>query len=185
MNREAWLTQLIDALRPMFTEAGYEIPAVRVSCSWPSKSIRKRIAECWHSEASADGSRQIFISPVLGTEAEIADIMVHELIHACLPSGTGHKKPFKDAMKALGLVGKATSTHAGEELARRLNGTIKPLGKYPHAVLNLSEQEKKQTTRMLRLCCSECGCIVRTTQKWVNEYDADLWKCPCGGTLEA
>jgi hypothetical protein len=175
--REEWLVALVEALRPVFTNKGYEIPACPISCGWPSKSIRKTLGQCWLSTTAKDGSRAIFVSPKVANAAEVAGIVVHELLHACLPDGTGHKAPFKKGMKALGLEGKATATEVGPELAERLNVICKDLGEYPHAALSLSAQMPKQGTRMLKLLCPGCGYTARTTAKWI---DAGLPTCCCG-----
>lgn len=177
-TREQWLEALTAALRPIFEDAGYKTPSLRVSCGWPSKSIRKRIGECWHAKACDDHkTRHIFVSPVLAVALEVADCFVHELIHACLPDGTGHKAPFKKACKTLGLEGPCTATHAGKDLAQRLHAIIDKLGDYPHTKLIVGLQEKKQSTRMLKLTCAGCGYVVRTSQKWI---DVGLPTCTCG-----
>lgn len=181
-TREEWLVALVDALRPTFAEAGLSLPTCRVSCSWPSRMIRKRMGECWHSKAAKDGSRHIFITPLIDKAFETAEIMVHELLHACLPDDAGHKAPFKAGMKKLGLEGKATSTHAGEALTPRLHALIADLGPYPHSALRLKDMaEKKQGTRMLKLECPGCGYVVRTTAKWL---DIGLPACCCGKRFE-
>jgi hypothetical protein len=180
-TREEWLVALVEALRSMFDGVSLEIPAVRISCSWPSRSIRKRVGECWHSSAAADGARNIFISPVKDDGEEVAGIVVHELVHACLPDGAGHKKPFKDGMKALGLQGKATATEPNDELQHRLHAICEQLGEYPHSALNLTDPSvKKQTTRMIKLVCDECGYIARTTSKWI---EVGLPTCVCGAAF--
>lgn len=181
-TREAWLVAAIEGLRPMFAEAGFEIPAVRISCSWPSKTIRKTLGQCWSSKASTDGSRQMFITPRLADGFKVLEITVHELLHACLPDDAGHKAPFKRGMKKLDLVGKPTSTNAGEKLAKRLHAVSKSLGVYPHAALSLGDpMAKKQGTRMLKLECPDCGYVVRTTAKWIN---TGLPVCVCGETFK-
>lgn len=177
-TREEWLLALVDPLRSEFTGVGLTVPDIRISCSWPSRSIRKRIGECWHSKAAKDGRRHIFISPLIADSVAVAEIVVHELIHACLPDEAGHKKPFRDAMQKIGLEGKPTATHAGEKLRERLHALCENLGDYPHAPLELSDtKEKKQGTRMLKLECQGCGYVVRGTQKWI---DIGLPTCCCG-----
>jgi hypothetical protein len=181
--RESWLIALVDALRPQFLAVGHTIPdEVRISCSWPSKSIRKRIGECTTTKAAKDGVHQISITPLKDIGRDVAEIVVHELIHACLPDDAGHKAPFKKAMKAIGLEGKPTATHAGDQLEQRLNAVCEKLGPYPHAALVLHDMAKKQGTRMLKLECPGCGYVVRTTAKWI---DSGLPTCVCGEPFEA
>jgi hypothetical protein len=168
-TREEWLVALVESLRPMFQEAGYEIPAVRISCSWPSASIRKRLGECWHSKAAKDGSRHVFITPRIEEPLAVADVVIHELLHAALPDGTGHRGPFRQGMKKLGLGGKPTSTNMGAELTARVNVLLESLGEYPHSALRLKDMvTKKQGTRMLKLECPGCGYVIRTTAKWIE-----------------
>jgi hypothetical protein len=40
---------------------------------------------------------------------------------------------------------------------------------------------KKQSTRMLKLECDECGYVVRTTQKWIN---VGVPVCHCGAEFQ-
>ena len=177
-TREEWLVALVDELRPDFQAQEFEIPPVRVSCSWPSRSIRKTLGQCFSTKSSKDGVHQIVVTPTADKGIEVAETMVHELLHACLPDGTGHKAPFKKGMVKLGLEGKATATHAGQALTTRLNEVCCKLGEYPHSALKLKDPaEKKQGTRLLKLECSGCGYVLRTTQKWI---ETGLPTCACG-----
>ena len=181
MNREAWLTGLVDALRPYFTDKGLTIPEyIRVSCSWPSRTIRKTWGQCWTAQSATDGVQQICVSPLLVDPPAIAAVLTHELLHACLPPETGHKATFKQGMLLIGLEGKATATHAGPILTLHLTEILADLPPYPHAALSLAEV-KKQTTRLVRLECVGCGYVVRTTAKWI---DQGLPTCCCGESFE-
>jgi hypothetical protein len=182
MNREDWLTAMVDALRPAFDAAGKPIPArVHVSVGFPSRSAlsphKQRVGECWHPGNSADGASQIFISPIVGDGLTAADILTHELCHAALPAGTAHNKTFAKLAKAMGLEGKPTATHAGAELKARLNGFIAAIGPYPQPALTAGEsKKKKQGTRMLKVACEVCGYTARTTQSWLDLAGAPI--CP-------
>ena len=57
--REVWLLQALNGMRPLFSDAGYQIPErVRVSCGLPSVKAfgktKRRIGECWSSKNSKD-----------------------------------------------------------------------------------------------------------------------------------
>lgn len=173
-TREQWLNALVEELRPIVEEQGEQVPEqVRISCGFPSKMAtsrkRQRIGECWYTYTAEDGVKQMFISPVLGDPVKVADVTLHEMIHAALPDDTGHKGSFPRIARDCGLTGKPTATSAGPELEKRLQRITKKLGPYPHSALKPTGREKKQTTRMLKVECPECGYVVWTTQKWIDE----------------
>jgi len=169
-TREGWMLDFTEKARPIFKEHGYEIPPVRMSIGFTSKGARgNRIGECWSDCSSEDGACEIFITPTIGDASRIADILTHELIHAILGHEVGHKKPFVDCMKKVGLEGKPTATVAGDAWRAWAEPILDELGPMPHAELTSgSSSEKKQTTRMLKCECPECGFTMRTTAKWLE-----------------
>lgn len=180
MNREQWLTEATERLRPLFIEAGLSVPEIRVSVGWPSKGAtsnkNRTIGQCWYGESAEDGLPQVFISPVLSEPVDVLGTLVHEMLHAALPTDTGHKGAFVTGMKAIGLVGKPTATSAGSELEARLRDVAEALGEFPHAKLN-PVAKPKQSTRLIKAMCADCGYTVRVTRKWLDEVGAPI--CPC------
>lgn len=175
VNREHWLENLARELVPLLKEQGKTMPKWRISCSWPSRrahptgsKMGHRIGECWAAENSKDGTREIMISPLLDDPLKIADVALHEMCHAVLPPGVGHKSPFAKLAVAVGLEGKPTATEAGDELKEKLKAIIDRLGPYPHAAIT-SEGGRKQTTRLVKIICPVCGQILRTTRKSIDE----------------
>ncbi|MCL4853755.1 MAG: hypothetical protein KJZ78_20555, partial [Bryobacteraceae bacterium] len=125
MNREQWLNECIQRLRPEFEQLTHPLPEkIRASCSWPSKSglaaKKRRIGEAWSSKNSADQSHEVFISPVLKDPIEVAATLIHELVHCAVGVEEGHKGKFPRLAKALGLKGKMTATTASTELKAHL-----------------------------------------------------------------
>lgn len=187
-TREEWLQRFTEAARPHFKKAGHKLPKrVRCSIGFPSKGKRSNvIGECWQTSATADKVHEIFIRPSLQSDtSRIADVLTHELCHAALPPQTGHGKPFKLLATSLGLTGKMTATVAGEGWHAWADPIIKELGKLPGARLGDEELiggRKKQTTRMLKLVCSECDWTCRTSKAHIH----DDMLCPivgCDGML--
>jgi hypothetical protein len=181
-TREQWLEAAVRLMSPLFKEKGYEVPAVKVSCGFPSGRALSRkkqaIGECWGKEITVDGVPQIFVSPVIKDPVETIAILVHEVVHAVVGSAAKHGSKFRKCALAVGLEGKMTSTHAGDELTEMAKEWIKELGQYPHAGLKPKMRpEKKQTTRMVKCECKKCGYAVRTSRKWLDEAGAPL--CPC------
>lgn len=175
MTREEWLTKLISSLRARFAESGWPMldTSIRASVGFPSTRAvvgkNRRIGECWYPEASEDGSHQIFVSPLISDALRVADIVVHELVHVVTGKKAGHKGAFKRCALKLGLTGKMTATQAGPELIEALTGILAEIGPYPHSAINPTlSDKKKQSTRMIKLCCPKCGYIARTTKKWIE-----------------
>lgn len=184
-SREDWLGRMVDALRPVFAGHGHPLPErIRVSCGWPSRSAlsgkAKRIGEAWSQRCSADGSHETFLSPVLADPIEVGATLVHELVHHAVGVEAGHKGPFRTLALAVGLTGPMRATSAGKDLQERLHALAEVLGPYPHASLSGGER-KRQTTRMLKVTCADCGCIVRMTRQWLDDTGAPT--CACGGTM--
>lgn len=191
-TREGWLMEAVELLEPIIRDkTGLKPRKIRVSCGWPSRggtrSSSKTIGQCFLTD---DGKiPQIFISPVLehyangekgATGYGVLPTLAHEMIHAYLPPGTGHKAPFSRAAKALGFEGKPTSTYANENWIKDIcDPIVEKIGPYPHDALN--PDHKKQTTRLLKVECPECGYVIRVTQKWI---ETGLPTCPCGTMME-
>lgn len=187
-TREEWLHAFTKAARPIFKKRGYEIPKnIRMAVGFTSTGARgKRIGECWTDKASEDGAFEIFIDPKLGDASRVADVLTHELIHAVVGIEAGHKKPFVDCMKAVGLIGKPTATIAGPEWHDWADEIIEKLGALPHAAIKPGGNgQKKQTTRMIKCECDCCGFVMRTTSTWIENALGEL-RCPdptCDGSM--
>jgi hypothetical protein len=187
-TREAWLNSFVQSARPIFAGAGYPLPdKVRVSVGFTSTGARgKSIGECWSDAASEDGYFEIFIRPNANSDARIADILTHELIHAAIGLEAGHGKAFKAAMNALGLEGRVTSTTAGEAWYVWALPILSALGPMPYGVLNdgLSSAKPKQKTNLLKVECPDCGFLARVTRKHIEPHSH--LNCPvpdCEGEL--
>lgn len=181
ITREQWLNNAAKALVPHFKKAGYEMPTnVRMTCGFPHTKAfgkKQRIGECWAAEASGDKHFEVFISPVLSDPMKVLGTLVHELVHATVGLKHGHKKPFAECARKMLLEGKLTATTTGKAFAKQIgNPVLKALGKYPHARLNGTVKEKKQTTRLIKCVCEECGYTIRTTRGWLDMGGAPI--CP-------
>lgn len=182
-TREEWLNKALHKhVAPLLAKHGATVPKdCLVSVGFPGGgSARKRIGECWPRERSSKKVNEIFINPTISDNpVRMLDILVHEAIHAADNCESGHKGFFMRTAKAVGLEGKMTATHAGTELNAWIHAAIKKLPKLDHSKLDLSGR-KKQTTRMVKVECMDCGYTLRTTQKWI---DIGVPTCCCGGDM--
>lgn len=174
ITREEWLLAFTAKARAQFKKLNAPLPkTVRVSVGFPSKGQRSNvIGECWYGQASADGVCEIFLRPSLQADSRrIAGVLVHELIHAALGSEAGHGPEFKRVATGLGLGGKMTATIETEAFYAWADPIIKELGKFPGAAFkdaNIAGGKKKQTTRMVKVECSDCGWSFRTSRQNID-----------------
>ena len=186
-TREAWLNQVGAGLAAgPFAAAGAEVPTNwRAAIGFPSTGRKgKRIGECWASAASADGHFEILIRPDVDQPMELAAILAHELIHATVGLAAKHGPKFRRVAVAIGLEGKMTATTHGLAFRAALAPILDAAGPVPHAALGFgaSSAPPKQSTRMIKCQCAECGYVVRTARSWIDDMGAPL--CPAHGAME-
>lgn len=182
-TREEWLTEAYILIKErVFRPAGHDVPILQVSIGFPSRNAlstkTRRIGECWKTTAHKANLNQIFITPLEDDPVTILDTLTHELVHAVDDCKHKHNKEFQSICKDIGLTeGRPKSAHAGPELHDLLVGLLVILGPLPHDALTPTAELKKQTTRLIKLECPDCGYIIRTTAKWIEN---GLPVCCCG-----
>jgi len=156
--REAWLQAAASFLFDRIVEQGLPRVSVRVSCGWPVRGgiARRRtvIGQCFPPSLCTDGTPQIFISPRLVDSVDVLGTLLHELLHASVGCQHGHKKPFSQAARKVGLAGPPTATVVGESLRPALLSYIERVGPYPHAAITVKPKVKVGS----RLRLYQCGC---------------------------
>lgn len=199
-TREEYLMAAVEELRPHFAKQKLEIPPVKVSCGFASKSPLKTLGECWSAECTFDGTRQIFISPTHKSAVDALGTLAHELLHACLPDDAKHGPKFKDGMKLVGLEGKAIHAGPGPELQLFIEQIVERLGDFPNPTLKPKEKkklEKAQAKKSFKLHCprkrnAEKSCIL-TDKTAGGDYTVTMSRkmlklafpiCVCGAEME-
>lgn len=175
MTREEWLTKLSRSFNPWFTQStkGMGVPDnLKVSCGWPSRGAtsesNRSLGQCWSDEASTTRTHEIFISPWLDKANEVGATLAHEIIHAIVGHEEKHGGQFKVVAKQIGLVGKMTHTETGPALQAEIERLVANLGPYPHGQINtMVTTTKKQSTRMVKCTCKECGYTIRVAKSWI------------------
>jgi len=174
ITREQWLNSAVEVLKPIFTEKGYVVPKVNVSCGFPSTGKDRHIGQCWAKETSEADINEIFISPKLDDPIAVLDTLVHELVHAVDNCKNSHGAVFKKIALSVGLEGKMRQAAAGEKLKARLKEITIPLGEYPHKKLKFHIKIRTYKPRP-RARCKECGYEINVPKKWLH-YNPPM--CP-------
>lgn len=181
-TREEWLQAATTELRTvLFSRTDLSVPEVRIGVGWPSGGMRTRTGgQTWARAASADGINEITVRVDIHDAVDVLSILGHELIHAALDCKGGHGKMFQRAFFSMGYVNDPKASVPGAALRTEYALLAQSLGDYPSADgLALAAKKKKQTTRMIKCECPQCGFVFRTTQKWVDAR-AGLLYCPSG-----
>lgn len=184
MNREQWLLLAVDALKPIFKKKCQIVLPKNIKCtmSFPlGRSAHKIAGQCLNEKISSGGKIEILINPTVDDPIKIISILAHELIHAWDGNKNGHKGPFVRVAKDFGFVSPWTQTPETPELSKELKKIVKKLPKFPHDKVNPSKREKKQTTRMIKLECDQCGFICRASHTAI--IASGLPTCGCGELL--
>lgn len=145
-TREAWLHAAVEAVKPWFQEQGYTVPdKLQLSFSLPKGNVKMIRGQCWDPICSDDGTVNIMISPLQDDPFQVVSTLIHELAHASVGCDHGHKKPFVECGRKMGLEGKAKSMALPEEgeAADRARKLLEELGPLPHSPLILRGKKAK------------------------------------------
>lgn len=211
MNRETWLNSLATMMAPRFEELGHPLPKFRVSIGWPSAGKNADVTgECWDKRVSSDAHFEIFLNPGRDDDMAVACTLAHELVHAAVGLEHGHKGDFAKVATGLGFRRPLTHAQQPDALVEWVRPMLDKLGKIPHAAINYSRggdvrvkrtgagvqpvdddggddeapinnRPKKQSTRLKKCECSQCGYTVRVTQKWLEVGPPH---CPVHGAMD-
>jgi len=169
--REAWLRAAMEATVKARPEvfATIDLAKVRVTVSWPSGGARsKRIAgQTAHHLLSGDKVNEIIISFRTERAEDAFETLVHEMCHVEAGMEAGDGPAFAEVALALGFTRPMASTPATDAFDAWAAPILAELGPWPHAPLGHATR-KKQTTRMIKCTCRECGFVFRTSYRWLR-----------------
>lgn len=186
-TREEWLNILgdslvTDVLAPIAEREQLPMPPVRYSVGF-ARGVRGGgkhavLGACHPRSHSTDGHNEIFISPECNDSMQIAETLVHELIHAFDDNKSGHKGKFATLARAAGLEGKLTATYAGDALRATLQEYLDALGDIPAAKMEPNARVKpKQSSRMIKVECSTCGFNFRASRTQIERITQNACLC--------
>ena len=161
-TREQWLADFGKGAAGAFEKQGKAVPPMRIGVGLLQS--KKNLAVTYAPALASDGAVEITVTPERDTTAFAAGAVTHEMIHAV--GITNHRRDFAVLGAALGLVGKPThmTFHDDSEVPEWARKIIDRIGPYPSGTLSRPPGGKKQTTRMIKVECKECGLIWRASK---------------------
>ena len=161
----------------LFKPVGVELPEdIEFSASFPARAAlpssnggSHTVGVCYPREMSQDKHILVHVSPLIGDELEALAILAHELCHASDNCSSGHRNHFRKTALGIGLEGKMTSTHAGDQLIAKLKGMVDVLGEYPQVSLAVQKRVSGTRNLLIESVNPQCGLKMRTSKKQIDE----------------
>lgn len=179
-TREGWLMAAVDLLRPEFAKRGQPLGKVRVAHGFPT--VARALGECWADSVSRDATREIFTTPACDNAADLLFILTHELVHAALPAGVGHGRPWAKLAESFGMVHGPGGTYVGNggpAFKLFCEPLLWELGPFPHASMNIGRPGSGvDGWPGLGGIGGGCGGS-RTKPKAKQQARLRLWECDC------
>lgn len=176
-NREEWLVNVGQYMAETILH-GVPVPDDwRVSCGWAPGSRKNTLGVCLMRSESEAGVNEIFISPHISDSLTAAGILLHELIHAADDGKSGHRGDFAKWARMAGFRSPLTELNPSETLKMHLEEVVSVWGDYPHAAI-VRRDVKKQSTRMLKVECKDCGVVWRASRASLRTIRDGHCLCP-------
>ena len=182
--RDVWLNEVADSMKSWFVDLGFPLPAFSIKTGFPSAGMRSpNITDSWIQED--DGSYAIFVRPDRADAAEVAGALAFQLCRIAAGERDVHGYLFRHLAISIGLRGAKTETTPGTLFKEMIKPTLKEVGPLssPGIFPTNKDKKTKQTTRLLKVSCRECGYVARVSRKWLDAVGPP--HCPDHGPMIA
>lgn len=181
-------------IREAVTHYGLTVKPEQICVTVQSKGRKQAVGWFWPQKWQATPKSTVHEINMSAEHLKthcMGELMIHELAHAennvlgikdC--SGRQHNKKFKTMAERLGLTVKERDSSVGYGYTDHGDGSKAFLEKIKFDAEifqafrgGAGKGTKKAGSRLVKCECAECGYVVRTTRKWLDEVGAPL--CPC------
>jgi len=179
MNREEWLSEMAEKMKPEFSKRGFPVAAdIKVSCGFGMN--KKAIGLC----VDTKDRFELFVSPRVSDPMQVCDILVHEIVHTVVGVEAKHGKKFAECALAMGLKGPMRCTTGTEESQNWIQPLIDQMAEpYPHKEMQPLEDKPKEDRpkTTFKVVCPSCGYTYRLSKKWL---EVAVPVCPLHGEMQ-
>ena len=156
--------RLPDGMRGWFDDLQFPLPAFEVRTGFPGAGMRSsKITESWSQDS--DKSYVIFVRPDRDDAVEVAAALAFQLCRIAVGHRDEHGHLFRHLAISIGLRGTQVEGPPGALFTELAAPILKSAGPLPSPEIALTEKPKStaQTTRLLRVSCTECGYVARVS----------------------
>lgn len=169
-------------MKSWFDDLGFPLPVFEVRTGFPSAGQRSpNITDAWAQDEG--GSYVIFVRPDRSDAIEVAAALAFQLCRIAVGERDSHGYLFRHLAISVGLKGTRTESPPGTLFKELVKPVLKAAGPLPSPEISPTDKDKKtsQTTRMIKVSCSECGYVARVSRKWLEEVGPP--HCPLHGPM--
>ena len=181
-SREQWLAGVSRAIAGWLQTMGAPLPPCRVISGFPSRGRRSyNIAEAYPEE---DGlSFRLVVNPDATDPVQIAAAIAQQLAAIAAGSDQGAQYRFRQLAVSMGLRGTKRESPPGLLFGELVEPVLRTAGPLPTADTPATPilAIPKQSSRLVRVACSQCGYVVRVARKWLMEMGPP--HCPKHGKM--
>ncbi len=180
--RENWLREMASAMANWFDELGFPLPAFEVRSGFPSIGRRSpNITESWTQDNGS--SYVIFVRPDRSESLDVAAALAFQLCHIAVGDRDSHGHLFRHVAISIGLRGVKTESPPGALFKEIVTPELERIGDLPSPEITPTDTEKRtrQTARLIKVTCRDCGYVVRVSRKWLDGVGPPL--CPDHGPM--
>ncbi|MCG8450025.1 MAG: hypothetical protein MI725_10670 [Pirellulales bacterium] len=180
--REKWLRDVASGMTGWFDDLGFPLPAFEVRSGFPSVGMRSpNISESWTQDDGA--SYVVFIRPDRSEAFDVAAALAFQLCHIAVGKRDSHGHLFRHLAISIGLRGTKTESPPGVLFKEIVTPVLEQAGDLPSPEITPTDKDKRtrQTARLLKVACQECGYVVRVSRKWLEGVGPP--HCPLHGPM--
>ncbi len=181
-TREEWLKKAANLMSSWYDDLGFPLPKYEIQSGFPSSGQRSNtVAESWTHDNGA--SFVLIVRPDQNDSLTVGAAIAQQLcsIAAGPKDQFGHL--FQHLAISIGLRGKKFETPPGQVFKELFRPIEKTIGSIPESETMTQNYVRsgKQTTRLIKVSCNECGYVARVSRKWIEKVGPPL--CPKHGPM--
>lgn len=180
--REDWLREVASAMKGWFDDLGFPLPDFDVRTGFPSVGRRSpNITDSWTQDNGA--TYVIMVRPDRSEANEVTAALAFQMCRIAVGERDQHGYLFRHLAISLGLKGTRSESPPGALFKEITKSILEKAGPLPSPELLQIDKDKApgQTSRMIKVSCSECGYVARVSRKWLSDVGPP--HCPNHGAM--
>ena len=182
VTREQWLKEVAGLMSNWFVDLGFPLPKYDIQSGFPSSGQRSNtVAESWTHDNG--DSFVLIVRPDQNDSLTVAAAIAQQLCSIAAGPKDQYGHLFQHLAISIGLRGKKFETAPGQVFKELYRPVVKTIGSIPESETMTQNyvRTNKQTTRLIKVSCNDCGYVARVSRKWIENVGPP--HCPEHGPM--